>query len=384
MILRNDSYYENHNGKYLMITAIIIFLLLFLSGTGFIKKSEAAENDNTQAVHIFYYSWYGNPEVDGSYFHWNSSSQNAEGERDKHYPGGDDIGANFYPQLGCYSSNDEKILETHMQELNRANVSVISISWWGIGTFEDKTIPRILDAANRYSIKVNIHIEPIGTKTADVIRESIIYCIDKYGSHPAFYRDSRYGNRPLFYVFLPNMKYPEDWAELLKPGGSKTIRGTKYDALVINHWAYGRDQGQKIIDSGFDGFYTYFVSDQTSTANPDRWRELAEYARENNLLFIPCVGPGYDDTRIRRGNQNLIKERDGSRYYDKMFQAAIDVKPQFIAITSFNEWHEGTMIEPAVPKSIRGYKYEDYGSKDPDFYLDRTRFWVEKYLDTIR
>ena len=84
MILRNDSYYENHNGKYLMITAIIIFLLLFLSGTGFIKKSEAAENDNTQAVHIFYYSWYGNPEVDGSYFHWNSSSQNAEGERDKH------------------------------------------------------------------------------------------------------------------------------------------------------------------------------------------------------------------------------------------------------------------------------------------------------------
>jgi hypothetical protein len=26
------------------------------------------------------------------------------------------------------------------------------------------------------------------------------------------------------------------------------------------------------------------------------------------------------------------------------------VNPSFVAITSFNEWHEGTQIEPAAPK----------------------------------
>ncbi|WP_228377905.1 hypothetical protein [Chryseobacterium luteum] len=29
---------------------------------------------------------------------------------------------------------------------------------------------------------------------------------------------------------------------------------------------------------------------------------------------------------------------------------AVNVNPDFIGITSFNEWHEGIQIEPAVPK----------------------------------
>jgi hypothetical protein len=33
-----------------------------------------------------------------------------------------------------------------------------------------------------------------------------------------------------------------------------------------------------------------------------------------------------------------------------MFMSAINTNPDFIGITSFNEWHEGTQIEPAIPK----------------------------------
>lgn len=54
------------------------------------------------------------------------------------------------------------------------------------------------------------------------------------------------------------------------------------------------------------------------------------------------------------------------------------------SITSFNEWHEGTNIEPALygkstvaslTRPARGYL--NYGS-DPEFYLTKTKQWVER------
>jgi glycoprotein endo-alpha-1,2-mannosidase len=38
-----------------------------------------------------------------------------------------------------------------------------------------------------------------------------------------------------------------------------------------------------------------------------------------------------------------------------MMRNAIDTNPDFVGITSFNEWFEGTQIEPAVPKTITSY-----------------------------
>ncbi|MCK5801618.1 MAG: alpha-mannosidase, partial [Lentisphaeria bacterium] len=104
--------------------------------------------------------------------------------------------------------------------------------------------------------------------------------------------------------------------------------------------------------------------------------------RRHDLIFIPCVGPGYIDTRIRPWNSATTRSRDDGSYYDRMFKAAMDVEPPLIAITSFNEWHEGTQIEPAVPKTIEGYTYEDYAPLEPGYYLYRTRFWVDMFPGT--
>ena len=62
-----------------------------------------------------------------------------------------------------------------------------------------------------------------------------------------------------------------------------------------------------------------------------------------------------------------------------MFQAALDSKVNWIGITSFNEWHEGTQIEPAKPFMNENFKYEDYQTQRSDFYLLRTKFWLGKF-----
>lgn len=109
--------------------------------------------------------------------------------------------------------------------------------------------------------------------------------------------------------------------------------------------------------------------------SPDKenWKFLSQWAHENNKIFVPCVGPGYSDDRVRPWNKHNYKDRENGGYYDKMFRSAIESKPTTIRITSFNEWHEGTQIEPAIPKTIESFTYEDYHPLETNYYLKRTK-----------
>lgn len=42
----------------------------------------------------------------------------------------DDIACNFYPELGTYSSNDPEIIRKHIRMHIKANVGVLSVTWW--------------------------------------------------------------------------------------------------------------------------------------------------------------------------------------------------------------------------------------------------------------
>lgn len=65
---------------------------------------------------------------------------------------------------------------------------------------------------------------------------------------------------------------------------------------------------------------------------------------------------------------------------------ALTLLPDIVSITSFNEWHEGTQIEAAVPHD-RGYgrKYLDYGGEQAaGMYMELTRTLIESMPSTIR
>ena len=340
----------------------------------------AGDSQPCYDVHVFYYPWYGNPQTDKFHYHWSHRQFVKEGEP-KNYPGGNDIAANFYPKLDCYSSNSDKDLNAHMLMLRRARAGVICSSWWGKDSYTDKAVPHLLDAAAQHNIKVCFHIEPFPGRNAQTTREAIVYIIDKYGSHPAFYRYGKDKPRPMFYVYDSYLTPAKQWKTILAPDGPQTIRNTEYDSVVIGLWV--KEKEQTFMTEGcFDGFYTYFATDGfTYGSTIKNWLGLTEWARQNGKLFIPSVGPGYIDLRIRPWNDVNTRDRQNGSYYDREFAAAIAASPPIISITSFNEWHEGTQIEPAVPKRIPDFKYLDYTPHEPEYYLDRTGYWVERYVE---
>eukprot|EP01103_Thecamoeba_quadrilineata_P004887 TRINITY_DN14761_c0_g1_i2.p2 TRINITY_DN14761_c0_g1~~TRINITY_DN14761_c0_g1_i2.p2 ORF type:complete len:138 (-),score=9.85 TRINITY_DN14761_c0_g1_i2:18-431(-) len=130
--------------------------------------------------------------------------------------------------------------------------------------------------------------------------------------------------------------------------------------------------------SNFDGFYTYFASKGfTEGANPEIWSQLKKFATEKNLLFVPSVGPGYDDTRVRPWNNENTQSRSNGLYYQNYLDAVLKVSPPYVSITSFNEWHEGTQIESCQPYDT----YQDYLPNSPTHYLELTASFVDRYHD---
>ena len=380
--LKLPNHLGNHSGKPLLQGRVN------LTGTG--NASNLLEPPN-YCLHAFYYIWYGSKEFDGQYFHWNhrylphwQDSLRKKFPLGRHMPP-NDIGASFYPKLGTYSSKDPHIMETHMRQLREAGIGVVSVSWYPPGLADsegfppDPVIPLLLDVAQKFAMKVTLHIEPYENRSALTFLNDLKYIYKHYFHHPAFYKYRSEGESgkgrllPLIYIYDSYLTPANEWSAVLKLGGKSSIRQSKHDCVAIALLVQ-ESHKRSILEAGFDGFYTYFGSIGFSYGStPTKWSLLAKFAMQQKLLFIPSFSPGYDDTRVRPWNSKTSKERKDGRYYKEMFESALAANHGgILSLTSFNEWHEGTQIEPAVPRS-NGFTYLDYSPHSPEYYLQLTR-----------
>jgi hypothetical protein len=332
---------------------------------------EGAEPSDRVAA--FYYPWYGNPVVNGAWVHWDEPA----------FLPPLDISSDYYPVLGAYSSIDPLLVAQHFAWLRAAGVGVIVSSWWGQGSREDRAIPVLLEAGERYGIKVTFHIEPYSGRTATRLVRDVQYIFDHYGDHPAFFRttaSSRWSpdDRPkgVFFVWL--IGFPDTTTQPVEADywleAMDAIHALPQSALVI---ADTTETGW--VDAGhFDGLYNY------ATLHLDGVDDFAwAQGLPPDTWYVPSVIPGFSARRIQYAEETYVPRQAGATY-DQQWQAAlgVGVEPAMVTITSFNEWHEGTQIEPAAVGATdgRGYTYADYGPLPPEGYLARTREWVARFL----
>ncbi len=294
-------------------------------------------------VAVFYYPWYSTPARDGADTHWNQAG---------HAPPAD-IASGFYPLRGPYSSGDPAVLRAQMEEIASTGVGVVVSSWWGTGSVEDLRLPLVVAAAQAQGLRVGVQIEPYGGRTAVSV-----------GSDVERLRSLGVAD---FYVYRAEDIAAADWAPVNArlAGGSRLIAHT----LLVGWAATAR----------FAGIYTYDVLINDGSG----FRRLCAEAHRVGLLCAPSVGPGFDASAAT-GEARTRPRRDGATY-DAMWRAAIGAGADIVTVTSYNEWHEGSQIEPAALQA-RGSRYASYdgawgvhGALAADAYLARTALWVQRF-----
>jgi glycoprotein endo-alpha-1,2-mannosidase len=331
---------------------LLALLLLVLAPAAVASRTPAP-------VSIFYYPWYGTPALDGAYQHWQQGG---------HVPP-TDIASNFYPARGAYSSDNARVVDAQMRELAAAGVGEIVSSWWGWGSIEDRRLPLVLEAAAAHGLSVAVQLEPYDDSKAPYVNRSA----QTVATDLAHLRELGITR---VYVYSPFADVSDAaWTSLVaaEPG--------------LQLFAQTANVARAAAD-GFAGVYTYDIV----RYGPGSFARICSRAQAAKLLCAPSVGPGFLADRAT-GDPHVTPRRDG-RTYDEMWRAAIAAHADRITITSYNEWHEGTQIEPASPAGSRmlaisptvPQRYETYdgayglrGREAARAYLERTAYWVKRY-----
>jgi glycoprotein endo-alpha-1,2-mannosidase len=284
---------------------------------------------------IFFYPWYSNVRHDGGYAHWTQGG---------HQPP-TDLASHFYPARGPYSSSDPRVLRAQMRDISAAGVDEVVSSWWGMGSAEDVRLPAVIREAKRRRLQVAIHLEPYIGRTIESIANDLVYL-------------RGLGIRDV-YVYRARDFSAEEWRPITtQPTGMRLFAQTNHVGFAARAF--------------FAGFYTYDIV----VYDGSKFDRLCQQAREFGILCAPSVGPGYQ--ALATGDSQ-VKPRNAGATYDCMWRAATNAGADIVTITSYNEWGEGTQIEPAG----HGGRYESYdgaygmrGRAAQRAYIVRTRYWT--------
>jgi Glycosyl hydrolase family 99 len=285
---------------------------------------------------IFFYPWYSNMRHDGGYAHWTQGG---------HQPPLD-VASQFYPLRGPYSSGDPSVLRAQMHDIAAAGVDEVVSSWWGRGSPEDERLPAVIRAAKRYGLRVAIQLEPYQGRSIESIGSDVAY-VRVLGIRDVYvYRSTDFGSDAW-------------WPVTRQPNGMRLFAQTNRVGFAAR--------------AGFAGFYTYDIL----LYDGAKFDRLCTQARAAGILCAPSVGPGYEAAAAT--GDTRVKPRLNGGTYDSMWRAANDAGADIVTITSYNEWSEGTQIEPAG----HGGRYETYdgayglhGRAAARAYITRTRYWT--------
>ena len=81
----------------------------------------------------------------------------------------------------------------------------------------------------------------------------------------------------------------------------------------------------------------------------------------------------------------MVRPRLFGATYDRMWRAAVRAEADVVTITSYNEWQEGTQIEPARSQVERQGYDGAWGKRGRprSAYLDATARWMARFRASL-
>ena len=257
-----------------------------------------------------------------------------------------------------YTSTDSAIIEQHVLWAQQAGIDAFIQGWYGPQVEYNQTEPNfaaLLDIAAKHGFKAAVYFEvtsPFFHSEADVLA-ALQHLLAVHANHPAYLR---IGGKPVIFFWRQGRFPVESWAAIRNQVDPERNSIWIEEGVTLSHMEH------------FDGHHLYSVAwDAQPEQQLLKWsRWIRDWSAEHGTdrYWVATVMPGYDDLVTGRADA-FIRDRAGGDYYRCCWEGAIQSNADMVIITSFNEWLEGTQIEPSVA----------YG----DFYLNLTRELGNRY-----
>jgi hypothetical protein len=307
------------------------------------------------------------------------------------------------PALGDYNSRIATTISGQIDESHRGNINFWATSWWGPGSAEDTTFRSFVLANARASeLKYAIHYESTG-RLGDINNPNFTnlvpdfrYLAQNYFKNPNYLT---FGGRPVVFIYLTRAYFNTQAAR----DAVANLRQTISSQYGMNPYLVGDDvfPGQTNASraalwdaiTDFDVYGSALQSNGSTTAGvsalANQYQAAKLTAQSAGVGFVPAVSPGFNDSAVRSGHPaapryltDVPGASEGSLFSAELNQAALPnldpVANNMLMVSTFNEWHEDTQIEPTIAAGAtssdvsghgtfaQGYNYNGYGN----LYLD--------------
>jgi glycoprotein endo-alpha-1,2-mannosidase len=295
------------------------------------------------------------------------------------------------PVLGWYDSADPAVAEAHIAWASAHGIDFFTMDWWPVRHQENQVaLPAFLSARNIDDIAYAIFYETWdvawdgisgyahlddevrGRFVADMARLA-----DEHFDHPSYLRVD---GRPVLFLYLTRVLTGDVAAALAEARAVWYERG--HDPLVIADeifWTVAREgdvgrmvpQPQRGRIELFDAIFAYNPYDSGTPGHAGHGAS-SPFVDDVNGLYeryvdatggavpvVPGVLPGYNDRGVRPVVDHYVIPREwapgageGSFLAEMLRRVAdrwIDERVPMVLVTSWNEWHEDTAIEPVAP-----------------------------------
>jgi len=299
------------------------------------------------------------------------------------------------PSLGEYQSEDKEVVAQHLLWAEQAKLDFFVYDWWPTRTEVDRRLKKMLLQHDfPKNLQFSLQYESLDVKENDApaypgegknevyLNKKRAWRLKKHWEYLAktYMQDERYlkidGKAVLFLYASRHFVGPvfEAISEAKKhvletTGVSLYLVG---DEAFYNVLSFSKKKGILLLPT-FVPEWSRLVSFDALTAynplNPKGGDKSSEeyleqfsllYSRYQNISsalgipFFPTVLPGYNDRGVRPDEKNSIVPRKSIS--DNFLSASIketglpflDSQVPMLLVTSWNEWNEGTQIEPAV------------------------------------
>ena len=267
-----------------------------------------------------------------------------------------------------YNSSDDATIDRQLNWAAQAGITGFISSWWGQGDHTDVNFAKVLAHAatlqqnSGFHFASTIYFEsdaPALQGFNNIVRQ-LRYVLSAYASSSYFFH---WHGKPVIFFWDP-----------LGGGRSLSMWQAVRNAVDPHNNTIWSAEGVNMnLLSVFDGIHLYSAAywgilHNNITAVDQGFRaQINAYnsAHHTQKIWAAGVLPGYNDTKVPGRKGTYIVPRNNGATYRASWNGALASSPDWVTITSFNEWFEGAMIEPSVTYNMQ--------------YLDLTRQFATQW-----